>query len=166
MPPVWISICPTMTFQALFAHAAAIGYTAFKIKVGHTDFDRDLHRLDLLQGGHPRRSRRSWSTPTRLGRAKEAAMKIEAIRAAGHDLLWVEDPILRHDFAGLRMLRQALPWTQINSGEYLDLSGKRALLMAEGTDILNVHGAGVRCDAHRLAGGRTGHSGLAGQYIP
>ena len=37
------------------------------------------------------------------------------------------------------MLRQAAPWTQINFGEYLDLSGKRALLMAEATDILNVH---------------------------
>ena len=37
------------------------------------------------------------------------------------------------------MLKQAVTWTQINSGEYLDLSGKRGLLMAEGTDILNVH---------------------------
>lgn len=125
-------------FQALFAHATAIGYTAFKIKVGHPDFDRDLHRLDLLKQVIPAGSQvmvdanEAWS-------AKEAATKIEAIRAAGHHLLWVEDPILRHDFPGLRMLRQALPWTQINSGEYLDLSGKRALLMAEGTDILNVH---------------------------
>lgn len=125
-------------FQALFTHAAAIGYTAFKIKVGHPDFDRDLHRLNLLQAVIPKGSQimvdanEAWS-------AKEAATKIEAIRAAGHTLLWVEDPILRHDFPGLRMLRQSLPGTQINSGEYLDLSGKRALLMAEGTDILNVH---------------------------
>ncbi len=29
-------------YQALFAHAAAIGYRAFKIKVGHPDFERDL----------------------------------------------------------------------------------------------------------------------------
>jgi L-alanine-DL-glutamate epimerase-like enolase superfamily enzyme len=125
-------------FQALFAHAASVGYTAFKIKVGHPDFDRDLHRLALLKAVIPAGSKvmvdanEAWS-------AKEAATKIEAIRAAGHDLLWVEDPILRHDFPGLRMLRQSLPWMQINSGEYLDLSGKRALLMAEGTDILNVH---------------------------
>lgn len=125
-------------FQALFAHAAAVGYTAFKIKVGHPDFDRDLHRLALLQSVIPKGSQimidanEAWS-------AKEAATKITAIRDAGHSLLWVEDPILRHDFPGLRMLRQSLPWTQINSGEYLDLSGKRALLMAEGADILNVH---------------------------
>ncbi len=129
---------PDDAFQALFAHAASVGYTAFKIKVGHPDFDRDLHRLALLKAVIPAGSKvmvdanEAWS-------AKEAATKIEAIRAAGHDLLWVEDPILRHDFPGLRMLRQSLPWMQINSGEYLDLSGKRALLMAEGTDILNVH---------------------------
>ena len=38
------------------------------------------------------------------------------------------------------MLRQATSRTQINSGEYLDLSGKRLLLEAEGADIINVHG--------------------------
>jgi hypothetical protein len=27
-------------------------------------------------------------------------MKLTAIRDAGHDLLWVEDPIVRHDFEG------------------------------------------------------------------
>ncbi len=126
-------------FQALFAHAARLGYRAFKIKVGHNDFARDLHRLDLLRAVVPAGSQimvdanEAWS-------AKEALMKITAIREAGHDLLWVEDPILRHDFAGLRMLRAAMPWTQINSGEYLDLSGKRGLLAAEGADLLNVHG--------------------------
>ena len=72
--------------------------------------------------------------------AKEAAMKIEAMRSAGHMPLWVEDPILRHDFDGLRLLRRSLPWTQINSGEYLDAGGKLALMLAEATDILNVHG--------------------------
>lgn len=129
---------PDDAFQALFAHAAAIGYTAFKIKVGHADFARDLHRLDLLRRVIPAGSQVMVDANEAWG-AKEAAMKITAMRAAGHTLLWVEDPILRHDFAGLRMLRQSLPWVQINSGEYLDLSGKRALLMAEGTDILNVH---------------------------
>ena len=28
--------------------------------------------------------------------AKEAATKLGAIRDAGHEILWVEDPILRH----------------------------------------------------------------------
>ncbi|MFS8112575.1 mandelate racemase/muconate lactonizing enzyme family protein [Rhizobium jaguaris] len=126
-------------YQALFAHAAAIGYRAFKIKVGHADFERDLHRLALLKQVVPASSEvmidvnEGWSS-------KEALMKLEVIRRAGHDLLWVEDPILRHDYEGLRMLRHAASWTQINSGEYLDLQGKRLLLEAHGTDILNVHG--------------------------
>ena len=126
-------------FQKLFAHAAELGYRAFKIKVGHADFQRDLDRLALLKQVVPAGSQvmvdanEAWSS-------KEALVKIEAMREAGHDLLWVEDPILRSDFAGLKMLRQATSRTQINSGEYLDLSGKRLLLEAEGADIINVHG--------------------------
>ena len=72
--------------------------------------------------------------------AKEAIVKLEAIRRAGYELLWVEDPILRNDFEGLRLLRESVPWTLINSGEYLDAAGKRQLMLAGGTDILNVHG--------------------------
>lgn len=125
-------------FQALFAHAAAIGYRAFKVKLGHADFDRDLHRLDLLRQVIPAGSdvmidaNEAWVP-------KEAAMKLAAIARAGHRLLWAEDPILRHDFEGLKLLRQIAD-TQINSGEYLDLQGKRLLMQAGGADLLNVHG--------------------------
>lgn len=126
-------------FCNLFGHADAIGYSAFKIKVGHPDFARDLHRLDLLRRT-VRKGALVMVDANEAWGAKEAAMKIEAIRAAGHSLLWVEDPILRHDFDGLRMLRRALPWVQINSGEYLDVAGKCALMRANATDILNVHG--------------------------
>jgi L-alanine-DL-glutamate epimerase-like enolase superfamily enzyme len=52
----------------------------------------------------------------------------------------VEDPILRRDFDGLKLLRAAVPFTLINSGEYLDVAGKRELLLAGATDMLNVHG--------------------------
>jgi L-alanine-DL-glutamate epimerase-like enolase superfamily enzyme len=38
------------------------------------------------------------------------------------------------------LLRGGTRWTLINSGEYLDAAGKRALMLAGGTDILNVHG--------------------------
>jgi L-alanine-DL-glutamate epimerase-like enolase superfamily enzyme len=72
--------------------------------------------------------------------AKEAIVKLEHIRGAGHELLWVEDPILRNDIDGLRLLRNSVPWTLINSGEYLDAAGKRQLMQAGATDILNVHG--------------------------
>lgn len=126
-------------FVALFRHAVSVGYTAFKIKVGHPDFARDLRRLDLLKSVVPAGSK-VMIDPNEAWTSKEALMKLIAIRDAGHDLLWVEDPILRDDFDGLRTLRLAAPWTQINSGEYLDVKGKRVLLENHGTDLLNVHG--------------------------
>ncbi|MBC7740347.1 MAG: mandelate racemase/muconate lactonizing enzyme family protein, partial [Candidatus Saccharibacteria bacterium] len=116
-------------FQALFTHAASLGYTAFKIKVGHPEFDRDLHRLDLLKAVIPAGSQIMVDSNEAWG-AKEALVKLAAIERAGHHLLWSEDPILRHDFEGLRMLCAASP-TPINSGEYLDLQGKRLLLQAQ-----------------------------------
>lgn len=125
-------------FQTLFAHAAALGYRAFKVKLGHADFERDLHRMALLKQVIPAGSQvmmdanEAWAP-------KEAAMKLAALEAAGHPLLWAEDPILRHDFEGLRLLRQSVR-TQINSGEYLDAQGKRLLMQAGGADLLNVHG--------------------------
>lgn len=130
---------PDAQFEALFVHADAIGYRAFKIKVGHPDFDWDLHRLNLL-AKTVRPGAQIMIDANEAWGAKEAAVKLEAIRRAGFDLLWVEDPILRHDFDGLRSLRHNVPWTLINSGEYLDAAGKRALMLAGGTDILNVHG--------------------------
>ncbi|MDO8360630.1 MAG: mandelate racemase/muconate lactonizing enzyme family protein [Devosia sp.] len=126
-------------FAAFFGHAAAIGYEAFKIKVGHPDFERDLHRLELLRkvvgpkAGVMIDANEAWG-------AKEALVKLEAICKAGHELIWVEDPILRNDFEGLRQLREGASWTLINSGEYLDATGKRQLMQAGGTDILNIHG--------------------------
>ncbi|MBV9289292.1 MAG: mandelate racemase/muconate lactonizing enzyme family protein [Methylobacteriaceae bacterium] len=126
-------------FDTFFAHAAAIGYRAFKMKVGHPDFERDLFRLKLL-AGQLRSGAQIMIDANEAWGAKEAAIKLAAIRGAGHDLLWVEDPILRSDFEGLRMLREAVPWTLINSGEYLDGAGKRQLMLAGGADILNVHG--------------------------
>ena len=126
-------------YTEFFGRADALGYCAFKIKVGHPDFERDLHRLHLLtKTVRPGAlvmidSNEAWG-------AKEAIMKLTAIREAGFKIYWVEDPVLRNDFEGLRMLRQAAPWTLVNSGEYLDAAGKRQLMLAGATDILNVHG--------------------------
>ncbi len=42
--------------------------------------------------------------------AKEALVKLDARSATrASNLIWVEDPILRYDFEGLRLLRGALP---------------------------------------------------------
>jgi L-alanine-DL-glutamate epimerase-like enolase superfamily enzyme len=126
-------------FAAFFAHADSLGYGAFKIKVGHPDFERDLDRLNLLQKTVRKGARFMIDTNEGWG-AKEALNKLEVIRRAGYDLLWAEDPILRDDLAGLKMLCDEVGWTMINSGEYLDAHGKRLLMEAGATDILNVHG--------------------------
>ena len=126
-------------FVDLFGRADALGYSAFKIKVGNPDFAWDLHRLALLKKT-VRKDAQIMIDANEAWGAKEAVTKIHAIRDAGYNLLWVEDPILRHDFEGLKLLRVSLPFTMINSGEYLDVAGKRQLLLAGCTDILNVHG--------------------------
>jgi L-alanine-DL-glutamate epimerase-like enolase superfamily enzyme len=126
-------------FSAFFVRARNLGYTAFKIKVGHPDFRRDLHRLALLQHAVGKEAPIMVDANEAWG-AKEALTKLEAIRDAGFLLEWVEDPILRDDFDGLRLLRRQVSWSKINSGEYLDARGKRLLMEADAVDILNVHG--------------------------
>ncbi len=126
-------------FVELFEHADSLGYQAFKIKVGNPDFAWDMHRLALLAKA-VRPGAQFMIDANEAWGAKEALVKLETIHRAGFNLLWVEDPILRLDFEGLRLLRKCTPWTLINSGEYLDAAGKRALMLADGTDILNVHG--------------------------
>ena len=126
-------------FVELFGYADSIGYSAFKIKVGAADFDRDLHRLNLLQKT-VRKGALFMIDANEAWGAKEALNKLEIIRRAGYDLLWVEDPILRDDFSGLKLLCDTVTWTMINSGEYLDAHNKRLLMEAGGTDILNIHG--------------------------
>ncbi len=126
-------------FARFFGHADSLGYRAFKIKVGHPDFDWDLNRLKILKEVVRKDAVVMIDANEGWG-AKEALVKLTAIRDAGYELLWVEDPILRNDYVGLRMLKDAANWTLINSGEYLDASGKRLLMEEEATDILNVHG--------------------------
>ena len=126
-------------FVALFAHAEAAGYDAFKIKVGAPDLERDLHRLDLI-ARTVRAGSRIMIDANEAWSGKEAVVRLEAIRRAGYEIFWVEDPVRRTDFESLRLLRETCSWTRINTGEYLDLAGKRQLLEAEGADMLNVHG--------------------------
>lgn len=126
-------------FGELFGIAASQGFTAFKIKVGHAELDRDIHRLDLLKQAVGDRAtvmvdaNEAWSP-------KQTIANLDAFRRAGHPIFWVEDPVLRHDFDGLRILRETAGPTLVNSGEYLDASGKRSLMQAGATDMLNVHG--------------------------
>ncbi|MFL6601859.1 MAG: mandelate racemase/muconate lactonizing enzyme family protein [Steroidobacteraceae bacterium] len=129
---------PDHEFVELFGKAAQQGFRGFKIKVGHPELERDLHRLELLRQATGGRG------PVMIdaNEAWTAQQTVEALRTferAGHPIFWVEDPVPRDDISGLRMLRQ-LGLTRVNAGEYLDLSGKRRLLEAHACDMLNVHG--------------------------
>jgi L-alanine-DL-glutamate epimerase-like enolase superfamily enzyme len=124
-------------YSRFFASAAEDGHSAFKIKVGHPDVERDIHRLDLLKKAVGAGAivmvdaNEAW-TP------KDAVRALESYRHAGHDIYWVEDPILRSDLEGLKHLREAFGPTYLNSGEYLDYSGKRALITAGAADVINI----------------------------
>ena len=126
-------------YVQFFRQAHALGFRAFKIKVGHPDLAWDLKRLQLLKDAvGPGATvmvdvNEAW-TP------KEAIRRLHAYHDAGHDILWIEDPCLREDYEGLRQVSEAVPFAHINTGEYLDLTGKRRLIAGRGVDILNVHG--------------------------
>jgi L-alanine-DL-glutamate epimerase-like enolase superfamily enzyme len=129
----------TEDVQDFFSRAAALGFTAFKIKVGHPDLAWDLARLraitEVLPAGATLMvdANEAWSP-------KEAIRRALAFREAGFSIYWIEDPCLRDDFAGLALVAREIPFAHINAGEYLDLHGKRLLLEHRAVDILNVHG--------------------------
>jgi len=131
---------------AFFAEAKRQGFDTFKVKVGNPDLQWDLDRLcaiDAAVGPGARLmvdANEAWSP-------KEAIRRAHAYHDAGLNIFWIEDPVLRDDFAGLAEVRRAVPFAHINSGEYLDLRGKRMLLEARGVDVLNIHG-GIAAGLH------------------
>lgn len=126
--------------SAFYSMARSAGFTAFKVKVGHPDLAWDLRRLQLVRetvGSDTQLmadANEAWSP-------KEAIRRLHAYDDAGIRLYWIEDPCLRDDFAGLRSISRAVPFTLINSGEYLGLSGKRQLIEQRAVDVLNIHGS-------------------------
>jgi len=124
-------------FTELFGNAAEQGYRGFKIKVGHPDLDRDVHRLDLLRQAVGS-DRPVMIDPNEAWSAGQAIHALKTFERAGHRIFWVEDPVPRDDIPGLKLIRQT-GITQVNAGEYLDLSGKRRLLEQQACDMLNVH---------------------------
>jgi L-alanine-DL-glutamate epimerase-like enolase superfamily enzyme len=124
-------------FIELFGNAAEQGYRGFKIKVGHPDLERDLHRLNLLRqavgAGRP-----VMIDPNEAWNAQQTIDALATFARAGHSIFWVEDPVPRDDIDGLKLIRNQ-GVTRVNAGEYLDLSGKRRLLEQRACDMLNVH---------------------------
>jgi len=124
---------------AFYQQTAQMGFNAFKVKVGHPDLEWDISRLQLVQNLVGRQatlmvdSNEAWSPG-------EAIRRLHAYHAAGFEILWAEDPCLRYDFDGLREIMRAVPFTLVNTGEYLGLRDKRRLIEAGAVDILNIHG--------------------------
>jgi L-alanine-DL-glutamate epimerase-like enolase superfamily enzyme len=124
---------------AFYQQAMALGFGAFKVKIGHPDLEWDLARLRLVrrlvgdQAPMMVDANEAWSPG-------EAIRRLHAYHAAGLEILWVEDPCLRYDFDGLREIMRGAPFTLVNTGEYLGLRDKRRLIEAGAVDILNIHG--------------------------
>jgi L-alanine-DL-glutamate epimerase-like enolase superfamily enzyme len=122
-----------------YANAVKQGYTAFKVKVGHPDLAWDIARLkDVLSvvGADATLmidANEAWSP-------KQAIRALHAYRDAGINIYWIEDPCLRDDYEGLARVCAEVPFALVNTGEYLDLHGKRCLMEHRAVDILNVHG--------------------------
>ncbi|MBX3062682.1 MAG: mandelate racemase/muconate lactonizing enzyme family protein [Anaerolineae bacterium] len=122
-----------------YVNAVKLGYSAFKVKVGHPDLAWDIARLrDVISvvGSNATimvDANEAWSP-------KEAIRALHAYRDAGINIYWIEDPCLRDDFEGLARVCAEVPFTFVNAGEYLDLRGKRQLLEHRAVEILNVHG--------------------------
>jgi L-alanine-DL-glutamate epimerase-like enolase superfamily enzyme len=125
--------------SAFFEEKARQGFTSFKVKVGNPELEWDIKRLNTVKKVVGDKAvlmadaNEAWSP-------KEAIRRLHAYRQAGINLYWIEDPCLRDDFEGLQMIMQAVPWVHVNSGEYLDLKGKRRLMEHRAVDILNIHG--------------------------
>ncbi len=139
-------------FRDKLSKFRGMGLRAVKIKVGHPDIEWDLARMHLAREVMGQDSdlivdaNEAWSP-------KEAILRLHRYHEEGISIYWVEDPLTRDDYEGYRRLCAQIPFTRINTGEYLGFSGKRRLLEAGAVDVLNIHGSigGSRAAAH-LAG--------------
>lgn len=125
--------------HAFFKGAMQRGYAGAKAKLGHPDIGWDIARLDLVRDAIGPDAdliidaNESWT-------ARETLQRVEAFAKAGHRLYWVEDPVLRSDIEGLRLLRDALGPVKLNAGEYLDARGKLGLINGGTCDVINLDG--------------------------
>jgi L-alanine-DL-glutamate epimerase-like enolase superfamily enzyme len=135
-------VCFHMTDEEVFDFYSAAKvhqFSAYKVKVGHPDLERDINRLKLVSEAVGKDcllmvdANEAWSP-------KQCIRRINAFEDAGFPIYWAEDPILRHDTQGLKEIKQALNNTYLNAGEYLDLRGKHDLVKNDAADIINIHG--------------------------
>jgi L-alanine-DL-glutamate epimerase-like enolase superfamily enzyme len=119
-------------------HCVNQGMTAVKVKVGHSDPEWDVRRLQLVrQAVGPSveiniDANIAWT-------AQEAIERIETFRRAGIELGYVEDPIRPDDVEGYRLLGQELPIDVAGHDYISDPEGYRPLLDVGGIQRLRFH---------------------------
>lgn len=126
--------------RALYEEFAAAGVNAAKVKVGYPTVEEDIERLELARDvlGEDCTlmidANEAWDP-------KEAIRRAHAYRDAGIDLYLIEDPVLREDVEALKRVSDNVPFTHVNTGEYVNLEAKRRLLENRAADMLNLrHG--------------------------
>ena len=95
---------------------------------------------------------------------KEAIRRLRLFLREGFDILWIEDPVLRDDFEGLREIRLAVPEILVNTGEYLGLRGQAQADRGARRRHPQRPRPDQRRDAGRLARRRARPRGLARQH--
>jgi len=124
---------------AFFGEKAALGYTAFKLKVGNSDVEAELRRIraivDVLGEGAIVLvdANEAWS-------GEETVRRLQRYAAEGINVCWIEDPCPRDDVEALRLIRREVPDVLVNSGEYLDEAGRANLIVQDALDVVPVHG--------------------------
>lgn len=122
-----------------YTRMAGQGITAGKLKVG-LDLDADLRRLAIMEealGGRPRR-------PTLLIDVNEYWSPKQAIRRVAEmerefDIAWVEEPVGRSDYRGLRQVSRGIR-SAVATGENLtSLSEFVPLLIHEAVDVIQIN---------------------------
>lgn len=123
--------------RAVYEEFAAAGIDAAKVKVGYPTVEEDLDRLALVEDVLGPDCTLMVDANEAWG-PKEAIRRVRAYRDAGFDLYLVEDPVLREDVEGLARVSESLPFTHVNTGEYVNLETKRQLLEHRAADMLNL----------------------------
>jgi L-alanine-DL-glutamate epimerase-like enolase superfamily enzyme len=129
----------TTELTELIADFRKRGLTSVKFKIGYDDEAWELERLLAAweavgpQGKLLIDANEAWSP-------KEAIRRMHRFHDAGIEVYWLEDPCLREDFDGIAQVCREVPFSLINTGENLDLTGKRLLLERQAVDVLNLHG--------------------------
>jgi L-fuconate dehydratase len=92
------------------------GFTAFKLKVGSSDAERDLRRAAMLrecvgdEGTLMLDANQRWNLPTALRRCRQLA-KVRP--------LWIEEPTHPDDIQGHAVLAQAIAPVKVATGEHI-----------------------------------------------